>query len=52
MPQMAPISWTILFIYFVMTLMVFLMMNYYLYTPQMKETQLTKIKLMKINWKW
>nr|AXS65883.1 ATP synthase F0 subunit 8 [Bostrichoidea sp. 4 KM-2017] len=51
MPQMAPLSWTLLFIYFSMIYMFINSINYYnfFYTP-MKSFKLFKKKL--INWKW
>nr|YP_010936714.1 ATP synthase F0 subunit 8 [Tzotzilthelphusa villarosalensis]WKW91710.1 ATP synthase F0 subunit 8 [Tzotzilthelphusa villarosalensis] len=30
MPQMAPLLWLLLFIYFLMSLLIFLMMNYFI----------------------
>nr|YP_010411407.1 ATP synthase F0 subunit 8 [Agrilus sichuanus]URN73053.1 ATP synthase F0 subunit 8 [Agrilus sichuanus] len=52
MPQMAPMSWLILFFIFSITFMIFNIINYYsiLYYPTFKMKTSKQIK--KINWKW
>nr|WJZ53011.1 ATP synthase F0 subunit 8 [Melanodexia sp.] len=54
MPQMSPINWLNLFIIFSITFVIFNMMNYYLYVPNMPKSNLiNKSKLLKtLNWKW
>nr|UPY81529.1 ATP synthase F0 subunit 8 [Exhyalanthrax sp.] len=53
MPQMAPISWLLLFIMFTMALILFCMMNYFNYLPTSpKSTSTEKIKTNQMNWKW
>nr|YP_010397347.1 ATP synthase F0 subunit 8 [Glycyphana fulvistemma]UQJ77454.1 ATP synthase F0 subunit 8 [Glycyphana fulvistemma] len=51
MPQMAPLSWLILFMIFCLTFILFNVLNYYcfLYTP---KTSMPKKTTFKINWKW
>nr|YP_009691890.1 ATP synthase F0 subunit 8 [Pterolophia sp. ZJY-2019]QEG58696.1 ATP synthase F0 subunit 8 [Pterolophia sp. ZJY-2019] len=51
MPQMAPLNWLTLFIFFIFLFMIFNIKNYYIifYTP---KVSLTKKKLLKFNWKW
>nr|ALO76618.1 ATP synthase F0 subunit 8 [Lema sp. LEM01] len=51
MPQMAPLNWISLMIYFVMLLYMFNMMNYFinLFLP---KKSFIKIKNLKLNWKW
>nr|AIW06293.1 ATP synthase F0 subunit 8 [Curculionidae sp. MT-2014] len=51
MPQMAPINWLSLFILFVFTLIIFIILNYYsfLYKPTSGKKLKTKSQL---NWKW
>nr|AXS66163.1 ATP synthase F0 subunit 8 [Cerambycidae sp. 9 KM-2017] len=51
MPQMAPLNWLILFIFFLSIFFLFNIMNYYIInlTPEKKIT--SKIKTS-INWKW
>nr|YP_010191935.1 ATP synthase F0 subunit 8 [Tanypus punctipennis]QZM06604.1 ATP synthase F0 subunit 8 [Tanypus punctipennis] len=56
MPQMAPISWLILFMVFSMTLVLFNILNYYSFLPKTPTTSDEKtknnIKLNSLNWKW
>nr|ARH55211.1 ATP synthase F0 subunit 8 [Teredus cylindricus] len=51
MPQMAPLNWMMLFIYFSFMLLIFNSMNYFsfMYNPKFFSF---KKKLFKINWKW
>nr|YP_010249752.1 ATP synthase F0 subunit 8 [Clinotanypus yani]QTT60883.1 ATP synthase F0 subunit 8 [Clinotanypus yani] len=54
MPQMAPISWLILFIIFSVTLILFNILNYYCVLPK-KSTSTEKtsdFKSNSLNWKW
>nr|UDF83707.1 ATP synthase F0 subunit 8 [Allognosta vagans] len=54
MPQMAPISWLILFIIFSITFIMFNILNYFCFfnnlpmTPQLTKTSTSKT----LNWKW
>nr|YP_010729227.1 ATP synthase F0 subunit 8 [Luciola kagiana]WEB57923.1 ATP synthase F0 subunit 8 [Luciola kagiana] len=51
MPQMAPLSWLNLFMFFIMIFMMFNMMNYFSFTYKSKE--LNKKKMTKLyTWKW
>nr|YP_010414548.1 ATP synthase F0 subunit 8 [Austrogymnocnemia maculata]URT60714.1 ATP synthase F0 subunit 8 [Austrogymnocnemia maculata] len=52
MPQMSPLSWWLLFIYFILLLAVFSIVNYYIffYTPQKQD--LISLKTKSMNWKW
>nr|AVN68269.1 ATP synthase F0 subunit 8 [Tryonicus parvus] len=53
MPQMMPMNWTMLFIFFLITFMVFNTINYFSYLPMTKEQQkLNKKSKDKMNWKW
>nr|YP_010701668.1 ATP synthase F0 subunit 8 [Scaeva affinis]WCJ53229.1 ATP synthase F0 subunit 8 [Scaeva affinis] len=53
MPQMAPISWLLLFILFSIIFILFNMMNYFLYLPlTSKSKNLLKINTNSMNWKW
>nr|AXS64904.1 ATP synthase F0 subunit 8 [Curculionidae sp. KM-2017] len=51
MPQMAPLNWTLLYIYFILIFLLIVILNYYmfLYKPSIK---ITKKKIHSINWKW
>nr|YP_010254294.1 ATP synthase F0 subunit 8 [Micromus paganus]QTZ19021.1 ATP synthase F0 subunit 8 [Micromus paganus] len=52
MPQMSPLSWILLFIYFIVMLLMFCVMNYFLTyytTPLSTKKSFNKISL---NWKW
>nr|WOR80774.1 ATP synthase F0 subunit 8 [Pygoluciola sp.] len=51
MPQMAPLSWLNLFIFFIMIFMLFNTMNYFSF--MYKNLNLNKKKIKKIIlWKW
>uniref|UniRef100_UPI0030FE5577 ATP synthase F0 subunit 8 n=1 Tax=Prodasineura autumnalis TaxID=193254 RepID=UPI0030FE5577 len=53
MPQMAPMSWLTLFMFFSIALMMFSIMNYYSYLPKTEETESLKSLIVnKMNWKW
>nr|QBF44145.1 ATP synthase F0 subunit 8 [Corethrella condita] len=53
MPQMAPISWLILFIIFSITLIVFNILNYYSFLPTSStKTQGKIIDNISMTWKW
>nr|AML25584.1 ATP synthase F0 subunit 8 [Erotylidae sp. BMNH 1274392] len=51
MPQMAPLSWVTLMIYFTIIFLMFNSLNYFsfLYTP--KSSSKSKVKIS-LNWKW
>nr|AND96632.1 ATP synthase F0 subunit 8 [Drepanocerus kirbyi] len=51
MPQMAPINWLMLMIYFSIIFMMFNSMNYYSFNYTIKSINTFK-KIMKVNWKW
>nr|UFZ13128.1 ATP synthase F0 subunit 8 [Ctenochauliodes yangi] len=52
MPQMAPLNWLILFIFFTLMFIIFNMMNYFITNYSLPS--LTKMNLSKtpLNWKW
>nr|YP_010701694.1 ATP synthase F0 subunit 8 [Dasysyrphus albostriatus]WCJ53255.1 ATP synthase F0 subunit 8 [Dasysyrphus albostriatus] len=53
MPQMAPISWLFLFMFFSMIFILFNMMNYFIYFPLTSSSKkLNKINTTSMNWKW
>nr|YP_010131256.1 ATP synthase F0 subunit 8 [Pantala flavescens]QPQ74963.1 ATP synthase F0 subunit 8 [Pantala flavescens]QPZ75904.1 ATP synthase F0 subunit 8 [Pantala flavescens]UPX00823.1 ATP synthase F0 subunit 8 [Pantala flavescens] len=53
MPQMAPMSWVLLFIFFSIMLLVINVNNYYLFSPLLKTSVSSKsISLKTSNWKW
>nr|UGN61774.1 ATP synthase F0 subunit 8 [Cryptocercus sp. 2 ZQW-2021c] len=52
MPQMMPMSWTILFLFFSATFMLFNFMNYFMYNPTKKKMMEKKIQIMEKIWKW
>nr|YP_010926079.1 ATP synthase F0 subunit 8 [Agrilus zanthoxylumi]WKF51808.1 ATP synthase F0 subunit 8 [Agrilus zanthoxylumi] len=51
MPQMAPMSWLILFLIFSLMLLIFNMLNYYNFNYSPMKTSFKNFK-KKINWKW
>nr|YP_010890412.1 ATP synthase F0 subunit 8 [Matrona cyanoptera]UZA66669.1 ATP synthase F0 subunit 8 [Matrona cyanoptera] len=52
MPQMAPMSWLMLFTLFSMNMMVVATINYYLYKPTMEQNKMSIDLARKMNWKW
>nr|YP_009826193.1 ATP synthase F0 subunit 8 [Scythris sinensis]QBY40009.1 ATP synthase F0 subunit 8 [Scythris sinensis] len=52
MPQMMPINWIILFLFFICIFIIFNIMNYYIYkiTPPKKDIDM--IKTNYFYWKW
>nr|BAJ24572.1 ATP synthase F0 subunit 8 [Sipyloidea sipylus] len=52
MPQMMPMSWMILYMFFILLMMLF-MTKMYFYKKTMKEENMNKNMITKqINWKW
>nr|AXS65463.1 ATP synthase F0 subunit 8 [Cucujoidea sp. 39 KM-2017] len=51
MPQMAPLSWLTLYMFFTMIFFMFNIMNYYSFMYSTKSFQMNK-KKMTYNWKW
>nr|YP_010545648.1 ATP synthase F0 subunit 8 [Chrysops dissectus]UYG48431.1 ATP synthase F0 subunit 8 [Chrysops dissectus] len=53
MPQMAPISWLLLFIVFSLAFMMFNIMNYYSFLPPTpKSGETNNLTTSSFNWKW
>nr|AXS64991.1 ATP synthase F0 subunit 8 [Cerambycidae sp. 2 KM-2017] len=51
MPQMAPLNWLILFIYFTMIFLLFNVINYYSFLYKVKSIKKSS-KNTPFNWKW
>nr|YP_010586163.1 ATP synthase F0 subunit 8 [Eubasilissa sinensis]UZZ43925.1 ATP synthase F0 subunit 8 [Eubasilissa sinensis] len=51
MPQMMPLNWLFLFFMFIIFLILFLIMNYFIYNPNLSSSKIL-ITPQKINWKW
>nr|YP_010632182.1 ATP synthase F0 subunit 8 [Cybister brevis]WBP62296.1 ATP synthase F0 subunit 8 [Cybister brevis] len=53
MPQMAPMSWLLLYIFFSLIFIIINILNYYNFLKYpSQENQTIKIKTNKLNWKW
>nr|YP_010462986.1 ATP synthase F0 subunit 8 [Epeorus psi]UUJ36917.1 ATP synthase F0 subunit 8 [Epeorus psi] len=52
MPQMAPLSWLLLFIIFSSTLILFSIMNYFMMIPSSPSSTSSQFKTQPFNWKW
>nr|UUJ36930.1 ATP synthase F0 subunit 8 [Epeorus sp. 05 ZXM-2022a] len=52
MPQMAPLSWLLLFIIFSSTLILFSIMNYFMVVPNAPQGSSSQFKTQAFNWKW
>nr|AXS66516.1 ATP synthase F0 subunit 8 [Coleoptera sp. 28 KM-2017] len=51
MPQMAPMNWLMLFIYFLCIFLMVNTLNYFNFTYLVKKTSLNKKKIS-YSWKW
>nr|ALO76323.1 ATP synthase F0 subunit 8 [Brachynopus latus] len=51
MPQMMPLNWLMMFIFFTMTFLIFNSLNYFSFKYLPKNINLT-IKKKTLNWKW
>nr|YP_009351095.1 ATP synthase F0 subunit 8 [Globitermes globosus]AQP28559.1 ATP synthase F0 subunit 8 [Globitermes globosus] len=52
MPQMMPMEWTMLYITFLATFLMFNIMNYFMQSPTSQTSTKKTINVNKINWKW
>nr|YP_010261323.1 ATP synthase F0 subunit 8 [Gomphus vulgatissimus]UIB40230.1 ATP synthase F0 subunit 8 [Gomphus vulgatissimus] len=53
MPQMAPMSWLLLFLFFTIMLILFNTINYYLFIPKIEPSKtLESSKILNMTWKW
>nr|YP_009350120.1 ATP synthase F0 subunit 8 [Nasutitermes diabolus]AQP26385.1 ATP synthase F0 subunit 8 [Nasutitermes diabolus] len=52
MPQMMPMEWTLLYITFLMTFLMFNIMNYFAQSPNKQSTMKKSITTHKTSWKW
>nr|YP_004564072.1 ATP synthase F0 subunit 8 [Libelloides macaronius]CBW30522.1 ATP synthase F0 subunit 8 [Libelloides macaronius] len=52
MPQMSPLSWWLLFMYFIILLLMFSIMNYFVFFYKAQEVDSMKIETKSMNWKW
>nr|YP_010625187.1 ATP synthase F0 subunit 8 [Atyopsis moluccensis]WBG72626.1 ATP synthase F0 subunit 8 [Atyopsis moluccensis] len=52
MPQMAPLLWLNLFLFFSLIYILFLISNYFLKTPQKNQASSSPATPSKLNWKW
>nr|YP_009971815.1 ATP synthase F0 subunit 8 [Deporaus marginatus]QNH68702.1 ATP synthase subunit 8 [Deporaus marginatus] len=51
MPQMAPLNWLSLYIFFIIIFMIFNMLNYFSFNYPVKSSKHSK-KMISYNWKW
>nr|AUG32890.1 ATP synthase F0 subunit 8 [Birmella discoidalisa] len=54
MPQMFPLLWTFLYIYFILIFMLFNIMNFYNFNKiiKSKKKNFINLKNFNMNWKW
>nr|AIY62078.1 ATP synthase F0 subunit 8 [Parrhinotermes browni] len=53
MPQMMPMEWTMLYMAFLITFLMFNIMNYYTYTTMSKKLiSSNRNGISPLNWKW
>nr|YP_010946846.1 ATP synthase F0 subunit 8 [Rhabdoblatta nigrovittata]WGO57603.1 ATP synthase F0 subunit 8 [Rhabdoblatta nigrovittata] len=51
MPQMMPLSWLTLYLFFIMMLLIFSFINYYSFIPHPSSTKKI-LSSNTLNWKW
>uniref|UniRef100_UPI0030FF379C ATP synthase F0 subunit 8 n=1 Tax=Neohirasea hongkongensis TaxID=1461108 RepID=UPI0030FF379C len=52
MPQMAPMSWMIIYIYFMMIMMMYIMKMYFTKNTYINKSSKNVIEKKANNWKW
>nr|AVN67994.1 ATP synthase F0 subunit 8 [Cosmozosteria sp. B117] len=52
MPQMMPLSWLMLFIFFSIMFLLFNFINYFCFIPMKFSSEKFKINTKMMNWKW
>ncbi|YP_003795350.1 ATP synthase F0 subunit 8 (mitochondrion) [Oratosquilla oratoria] len=52
MPQMSPLLWLNLYIFFFSIFLLFIVMSYFTFTPLMKEQETAKYEKQQMSWKW
>nr|YP_010728414.1 ATP synthase F0 subunit 8 [Stictochironomus akizukii]WEF49642.1 ATP synthase F0 subunit 8 [Stictochironomus akizukii] len=54
MPQMSPMMWTLLFIFFSSLFLLFNTLNYFNYLPELFSTKTSQTfnKMPSLTWKW
>nr|YP_010758998.1 ATP synthase F0 subunit 8 [Ctenolepisma longicaudatum]WEX31823.1 ATP synthase F0 subunit 8 [Ctenolepisma longicaudatum] len=52
MPQMSPLNWFILFIFFTLIYLVYASFMYFNMTPSYSKSMTTKSEFPTLNWKW
>nr|AVN68335.1 ATP synthase F0 subunit 8 [Amazonina sp. Z256E] len=52
MPQMMPLNWLLLFMFFSLSFLIFNSLNYFIFLPNSLSSNLSKIPTPKMNWKW
>nr|WDV10592.1 ATP synthase F0 subunit 8 [Bhutanitis thaidina] len=52
MPQMMPLNWLMFFFLFIMTFILFNIMNYFIFINKNKNLNFKKKMFKNFNWKW
>nr|YP_010835741.1 ATP synthase F0 subunit 8 [Themus foveicollis]WFS86424.1 ATP synthase F0 subunit 8 [Themus foveicollis] len=52
MPQMAPLSWLNLFVFFIIVFLIFNSLNYFYFNKPSSSHNKTSINKVKMSWKW
>nr|YP_009350510.1 ATP synthase F0 subunit 8 [Macrotermes falciger]AQP27234.1 ATP synthase F0 subunit 8 [Macrotermes falciger] len=52
MPQMMPMEWMMLYMMFLITFLMFNIMNYFNQSPNKQKSSKSIITSNKMNWKW
>nr|QNE86025.1 ATP synthase F0 subunit 8 [Beraea pullata] len=53
MPQMMPLNWIMLYMYFIVIFILFIIINYFIHKPMISmNLNLKTLKSNKLNWMW
>nr|QRV62369.1 ATP synthase F0 subunit 8 [Boreonectes macedonicus] len=52
MPQMAPMNWLILYLFFSLIFILFNFLNYYMFLSSSHINNINKFSMKTLNWKW
>nr|YP_010586241.1 ATP synthase F0 subunit 8 [Himalopsyche malenanda]UZZ44003.1 ATP synthase F0 subunit 8 [Himalopsyche malenanda] len=52
MPQMMPMNWIMLFLFFISVFLTFNVMNFYLFNYNYSDLKIKSLNKNPLNWKW
>nr|YP_010384351.1 ATP synthase F0 subunit 8 [Alima pacifica]UGW52246.1 ATP synthase F0 subunit 8 [Alima pacifica] len=52
MPQMSPLLWLNLYVFFFSIFLLFIIMSYFTFSPTMQQQETVSYGKQQMNWKW